>query len=169
MFKILKYVKKYWYSALLAPMLMFLEVYMDMLLPKQMTQMVDIAIPSGNIEMIVKVGLMMLLFAFLGLVGGVLSGVFTNYTGYKFANDLRKDLFKKIMNLSVIDAAELETGSLITRVTNDITQIQHFVSMALRMFIRALSLFVLGIIFTININSIFAIVIAILLPIETKC
>ena len=166
MLKILKYVKKYWYSALLAPMLMFLEVYMDMLLPKQMTQMVDVAIPSGNIEMIVKVGLMMLLFAFLGLVGGVLSGVFTNYTGYKFANDLRKDLFKKIMNLSVIDAAELETGSLITRVTNDITQIQHFVSMALRMFVRALSLFVLGIIFTININSVFAIVIAIALPIE---
>ena len=98
MLKILKYVKKYWYSALLAPMLMFLEVYMDMLLPKQMTEMVDVAIPSGNIEMIISVGLTMLQFAFLGLLGGVLSGVFTNYTGFIFANDLRKDLFKKIMN-----------------------------------------------------------------------
>ena len=166
MLKILKYVKKYWYSALLAPLLMFLEVYMDMLLPNQMTQMVDVAIPSGNIEMIVMVGLKMLLFAFLGLIGGVLSGVFTNYTGYKFANDLRKDLFEKIMNLSVIDAADFETGSLITRVTNDVTQIQNFVSMALRMFIRALSLFILGIIFAVSINSVFAIVIAVALPIE---
>ena len=166
MLKILSYVKKYWWSALLAPTLMFIEVYMDMLLPNQMAQMVDVAIPSGDITMIVMVGLKMLLFAFLGLVGGVLSGVFTNYTGYKFSNDMRKDLFEKIMNLSVIDATEFSTGSLITRVTNDVTQIQHFVSMALRMFVRALSLFILGIIFTIGINSIFGIVIVIALPVE---
>ena len=164
--RILSYVKKYWYSALLAPILMFLEVYMDMLLPKQMAEMVDSAIPSGDVGYIVSVGLMMLLFAFLGLIGGVLSGVFTNYTGYKFANDMRKDVFKKIMNLSVIDATAFSTGSLITRVTNDITQIQNFVSMALRMFVRALSLFVLGIIFTIGINPMFGIVILIALPIE---
>ena len=164
--KILSYVKKYWYSALLAPLLMFVEVYMDMLLPKQMTIMVDTAIPSGNITAIVMVGLKMLLFAFIGLLGGVLSGVFTNYTGYKFANDLRKDLFEKIMNLSVIEATDFSTGSLITRVTNDVTQIQHFVSMALRMFVRALSLFILGIVFTIGINPLFGVVIAIALPIE---
>ena len=166
MSRILSYVKKYWYSALLAPILMFVEVFMDMLLPNQMSVMVDTAIPSGDISMIVIVGLKMLLFAFIGLVGGVLSGVFTNYTGYKFANDLRKDLFSKIMDLSIIEATEFETGSLITRVTNDVTQIQNFVSMALRMFVRALSLFVLGIIFTIGINPIFGIVIAIALPIE---
>ena len=166
MLKILSYVKKYWWSALLAPTLMFLEVFMDMLLPNQMQQMVDFAIPSGNLGNITIIGLKMLLFAFLGLVGGVLSGVFTNYTGYKFANDMRKDLFDKIMDLSVIDATEFSTGSLITRVTNDVTQIQNFVSMALRMFIRALSLFVLGIIFTININPLFGIVIAVALPLE---
>ena len=164
--KILSYVKRYWYSALLAPALMFLEVFMDMLLPSQMAIMVDKAIPSGDINTIVMVGLKMLLFAFIGLIGGVLSGVFTNYTGYKFANDLRKDLFSKIMNLSIIEATDFQTGSLITRVTNDVTQIQNFVSMALRMFVRALSLFVLGIIFTLGINPIFGIVIAIALPIE---
>ena len=113
MSRILSYVKKYWYSALLAPILMFVEVFMDMLLPNQMSVMVDTAIPSGDISMIVIVGLKMLLFAFIGLIGGVLSGVFTNYTGYKFANDLRKDLFSKIMDLSIIEATEFETGSLI--------------------------------------------------------
>lgn len=166
MLKILSYVKKYWWSALLAPTLMILEVFMDMLLPTQMQQMVDYGIPSGDLGYIITIGLKMLIFAFLGLIGGVLSGVFTNYTGYKFANDMRKDLFDKIMNLSVIDATNFSTGSLITRVTNDVTQIQNFVSMALRMFVRALSLFVLGIIFTIRINSIFGIVIAVALPIE---
>ena len=70
------------------------------------------------------------------------------------------------MNLSIIEATDFQTGSLITRVTNDVTQIQNFVSMALRMFVRALSLFVLGIIFTITINPIFGVVIAIALPIE---
>ena len=106
MSRILSYVKKYWYSALLAPLLMFVEVLMDMLLPSQMAVMVDRAIPSGDVTLIVTVGLKMLLFAFIGLIGGVLSGVFTNYTGYKFANDLRKDLFTKIMNLSIIEATE---------------------------------------------------------------
>ena len=164
--KILSYVKKYWWSALLAPTLMFIEVFMDMMLPDQMSFMVDKAIPSGELSLIITTGLKMLLFSFIGLVGGVLSGVFTNYTGYKFANDMRKDLFEKMMNLSVIDAADFETGSLITRVTNDVTQIQNFVSMALRMFIRALSLFVLGIIFTLRINSVFGIVIVCALPVE---
>lgn len=163
---IIKYVKKYWWSALLAPTLMFVEVLMDMLLPSQMQVMVDTAIPSGDIEMITIVGLKMLLFTFIGLIGGVLSGVFTNFTGYKFANDMRKDLFEKIMNLSVIDATDFQTGSLITRVTNDVTQVQNFVSMALRMFVRALSLFILGIVFTLRINLIFGVVITFALPIE---
>ena len=164
--KILSYVKKYWWSALLAPTLMFVEVFMDMMLPSEMTYMVDVAIKNVDINLIILTGLKMLLYSFIGLLGGVLSGVFTNYTGYKFANDMRKDLFKKMMNLSVIDASDFETGSLITRVTNDVTQIQNFVSMALRMFIRALSLFVLGIIFTLNINPQFGIIIVIALPIE---
>ena len=99
--KILSYVKKYWWSALLAPALMFVEVFMDMMLPDQMSYMVDTAIPSGDLGVIIITGLKMLLFAFIGLVGGVLSGVFTNYTGYKFANDMRKDLFEKMMNLSM--------------------------------------------------------------------
>ena len=164
--KILKYVKKYWYTAILAPLLMVVEVFMDMMLPMQMQKLVDIAIPANDINLIVTIGLKMLGIVFLGVVGGVLSGVATNYTGYKFANDLRKDIFEKIMHLSVNDVTEFETGSLITRVTNDVTQIQNFVSMALRMLVRSMGLFVLGIIFTLRINSQFGIIIVIALPIE---
>ena len=164
--KILQYVKKYWYAAILAPLLMVVEVFMDMMLPMQMQQLVDIAIPSNDMNQIIMIGLKMLGIVFLGVVGGVLSGVATNYTGYKFANDLRKDIFEKIMNLSVKDVTEFETGSLITRVTNDVTQIQNFVSMALRMLVRSLGLFVLGIIFTLQINLKFGVIIVVALPIE---
>lgn len=164
--RILGYVKKYWYAAILAPLLMVVEVFMDMLLPMQMQQLVDIAIPSNNMNLIITIGLKMLGIVFLGVIGGVLSGVATNYTGYKFANDLRKDIFSKVMNLSVNDVTEFETGSLITRVTNDVTQIQNFVSMALRMLVRSLGLFVLGIIFTLKINPSFGVIIVIALPLE---
>lgn len=164
--RILGYVKKYWYAAILAPLLMVVEVFMDMLLPMQMQQLVDIAIPSNNMNLIITIGLKMLGIVLLGVIGGVLSGVATNYTGYRFANDLRKDIFSKVMNLSVNDVTEFETGSLITRVTNDVTQIQNFVSMALRMLVRSLGLFILGIIFTLKINPSFGVIIVIALPLE---
>ena len=166
MIRLLKYLKKYWWCAILAPSFMILEVAMDLVLISYMANMVDNAIPSGDLNLILKVGLMMISVVAIGVLGGILSGVFTNITSYNFANDLRKDVFKKIMNLSYDQTDKFKTGSLVTRVTNDITQIQNFVSMALRMLIRALSFFILGIIFTLKINSRFGIVIAIVLPLE---
>ena len=166
MLKLLKYVKKYWYFAILAPTFMFLEVFMDMLLTLFMEKMVDFGVQTGNIDNIIKYGLLMLLFLFIGVACGILSGVFTNLTSFKFSNDLRKDVFKKIMHLSYNQTDKFSTGSLVTRVTNDITQVQNLLSMALRMFIRALSFFILGIVFTLNINIEFGYILLIILPIE---
>lgn len=166
MFKLLKYVKKYWYLALLAPSFMFLEVLMDMLLTQYMEKMVDFGVQTGNLNNIIKYGLLMLLFLFIGVVCGVLSGVFTNLTSFKFSNDLRKDLFKKIMYLSYDQTDKFSTGSLVTRVTNDITQVQNLLSMALRMFVRASSFFILGIVFTLNINIEFGYILLVILPLE---
>ena len=166
MLKLLKYVKKYWYFAILAPTFMFLEVFMDMLLTLFMEKMVDFGVQTGNINNIIKYGLLMLLFLFIGVACGILSGVFTHLTSFKFSNDLRKDVFKKIMHLSYNQTDKFSTGSLVTRVTNDITQVQNLLSMALRMFIRALSFFILGIVFTLNINIEFGYILLIILPIE---
>lgn len=166
MLKLLKYVRKYWYFAILAPTFMFLEVFMDMLLTLFMEKMVDFGVQTGNINNIIKYGLLMLLFLFIGVACGILSGVFTNLTSFKFSNDLRKDVFKKIMHLSYNQTDKFSTGSLVTRVTNDITQVQNLLSMALRMFIRALSFFILGIVFTLNINIEFGYILLIILPIE---
>ncbi len=173
MLKLLKYLKKYWYFALLAPIFMFFEVAMDMLVTNKMGEMIDIVNSFTSdmnqdsfLNMILKTGAVMLAFVLIGVICGILSGVFANLASQKFANDLRKDLFAKIMKLSFQQTDDFSTGSLVTRVTNDITAVQTMIGMAIRMFIRAVSMFILGIVFTISISMKFVIVLAIALPLE---
>ena len=166
MFKLLRYLKKYWWAALLAPIFMIIEVSMDMMLTGQMQQMIDYGIPSKDLDKILSIGFTMIAFVFIGVIGGFLSGVFANIASCNFANDLRQDVFKKIMCLSYDQTDDFSTGSLVTRVTNDITQMQNFVAQMIRMFIRSFGMFILGIVFTLTINSKFAIVLAIALPLE---
>ena len=166
MFKLLRYLKKYWWAAVLAPIFMAIEVCMDMMLTGQMQQMVDYGIPSKDLDKILTIGFTMVAFVFIGVIGGFLSGVFANIASCNFANDLRQDVFKKIMCLSYDQTDDFSTGSLVTRVTNDITQMQNFVAQMIRMFVRSFGMFALGIIFTLTINIKFAIVLAIALPLE---
>ncbi len=166
MIKILKYLKKYWYFALLAPLFMIVEVAMDMFLTSYMQKIVDFGISTNNFNNIIKYGLIMIIILICGVIGGILANVFTNIASFKFGNDLRKAVFDKIMNLSSHQADNFKTGSLVTRVTNDITQIQNMISMCLRGLVRALSFFILGIIFTLSITKKFGIILLIILPIE---
>lgn len=166
MFKLFRYLKKYWWAALLAPVFMIIEVSMDMMLTKQMQVMIDEGIPSGDLNNILSIGLTMIGIVLIGVIGGFLSGVFANIASCNFANDLRQDLFNKIMCLSYDQTDDFSTGSLVTRVTNDITQMQNFIAQMIRMFVRSFGMFILGIIFTISIDSRFAIILLIALPVE---
>lgn len=173
MFKLLKYSKKYWYFALLAPIFMIAEVTMDMLVTNKMGTMIDIVNsygPTSNnnqfLNTIVSNGIIMLALVLIGVVSGILSGVFANLASQKFANDLRKDLFSKIMHLSFQQSDDFSTASLVTRVTNDVTAVQTMIAMAIRMFIRSLSMFILGIVFTLQISKQFMIILAVALPLE---
>lgn len=173
MFKLLKYLKKYWYFALLAPIFMIAEVTMDMLVTNKMGTMIDIVNsygPTSNnnqfLNTIVSNGIIMLALVLIGVVSGILSGVFANLASQKFANDLRKDLFSKIMHLSFQQSDDFSTASLVTRVTNDVTAVQTMIAMAIRMFIRLLSMFILGIVFTLQISKQFMIILAVALPLE---
>ena len=173
MFKLLKYLKKYWYFALLAPIFMIAEVTMDMLVTNKMGTMIDIVNsygPTSNnnqfLNTIVSNGIIMLALVLIGVVSGILSGVFANLASQKIANDLRKDLFSKIMHLSFQQSDDFSTASLVTRVTNDVTAVQTMIAMAIRMFIRSLSMFILGIVFTLQISKQFMIILAVALPLE---
>ena len=166
MLKLLRYLKKYWWAAVLAPIFMIIEVSMDMMLTGQMQQMIDFGIPSKDLDKILSIGFTMIAIVFIGVIGGFLSGVFANIASCNFANDLRQDLFKKIMRLSYDQTDDFSTGSLVTRVTNDVMQMQNFIAQMIRMFIRSFGMFALGIVFTLTIDLRFAIILAIALPLE---
>ena len=163
--RIFKYLKKYWFFAILAPLFMVGEVFMDLLQPELMAKIVDYGLPKGDLDFVIITGLKMLGFVLLGGLAGILSGVFTNLAAFNYANDMRQDVFKHIVNLSYEQKDNFTTGSLVTRVTNDITQVTNIVSMSMRMLIRTLMQFVMGIVFLLRINKEFTPILLIILPI----
>ena len=166
----LKYVKKYWYFALLAPLFMIGEVISDLLQPQFMSKIIDDGVLGlnnngiGDLDIVINTGLVMILIVFIGALCGVLSGVFSQLCGQKFAHDLRRDCFKRIMNLSLEQTYEFSTGSLITRITNDITQIQNLLSMMIRGFIRTMALFIGGIFCMFALDISFGLILGCALP-----
>ena len=162
--KIFKYLKRYWYFALLAPIFMIGEVLMDLLQPFLMADIVDIGLANQDLEFIIETGIKMLLLVLAGGGFGILCGVFTNLAAFNYANDMRKDVFKHIVNLSFEQTDNFTTGSLVTRVTNDITQVTNIIAMSMRMMIRTLMQFAMGIYFLLRISKEFLPVLFIALP-----
>jgi ATP-binding cassette subfamily B protein len=165
--RIFKYLKKYWFFAILAPLFMVGEVWMDLLQPQKMADIVNIGldIENPNLEFIIVTGLQMLGLVLIGGVMGILSGVFTNLAAFKYSNDMRKDVFSHIANLSFEQTNDFTTGSLVTRVANDVMQVTNIVSMSMRMMIRTLMQFVMGIYFLLKLNKEFMPVLFVALPI----
>ena len=163
--RIFKFLKKYWFFAILAPLFMVGEVSMDLVQPKLMSRIVDEGVLGSSMEVIFSVGIIMLLTAVSGGLAGILSGVFTNLASQNFGNDLRKSVYKRIMSLSFEQTDRFTTGSLITRLTNDITAAQDFVSTILRTFVRSGMLFGGGIFMMLTLNISFGVVIACALPV----
>lgn len=166
MAKVLGYLKKYWYLALLSPLFMILEVSMDLLQPDLMSRIVDDGVLGRNMDVVFSVGLKMLVTLLIGCFGGIMSGVFGTMASQKFSRDLRKDAFRRVMNMSFQQTDKFTCGSLVTRLTNDITACQDFVAMALRMAIRASMQFIGGIFMVLNINVTFGLVLLFTLPIQ---
>ena len=138
---------------------------MDMYQPQLMSKIVDQGLASDTIDLVVNTGLLMLGLVAVGGVCGVLSGVFANKCAFSYGNDLRKDVFNHIESLSFEQVDDFSTGSLVTRVTNDITQVSNVVAMSIRMIIRTLMQFVMGSIFLLLIDIRFGYILLITLPV----
>lgn len=160
----LKYVKKYWIFCLLAPLFMVGEVAMDLIQPDMMADIVDNCVLKSDIHLIISMGVKMILTVLLGGFSGVLCGVFANIAAQGFGNDLRKDLFSRIMNLSFQQTDKFSTGSLVTRLTNDVTQVQNMVMMMVRSLVRNGVMFLGGIFMLYQQSPKFALVAACGLP-----
>lgn len=169
--KVLKYLKPYWLFALLCPLAMILEVSMDLLQPTLMSDIVDNGIlgdaaADENLRYVLITGLKMLVFSLIGCFGGIASAAFGTAAAQKMGNDLRKDAFAKVMHMSFQQTDRFTTGSLVTRLTNDIMAIQEFVAMSLRMFVRTGMQFIGGIAVILTLNVNFGIVLVISLPVQ---
>ena len=163
--RIFKYLKKYWFFAILAPLFMVGEVLMDLVQPLLMAEIVDVHLINEDFTMIVLTGLKMLGLVLIGGVFGILSGVFTNLAAFKYSNDMRKDVFDHIVRLSFEQTDKFTTGSLVTRVTNDITQVTNIVAMSMRMLVRTFMQFAGGIVALLTINPKFSSILLYILPV----
>ncbi len=159
-----KYLKKYWFCCLIAPLFMIGEIAMDLIQPDIMAKIVDNGVLGGDMELIVTLGIRMILLVIFGGFCGVMCGVFATFAAQRFGNDVRKDLFTKIMSLSFEQTDHITTGSLVTRLTNDVTQVQNMVMMAIRGFIRCIAMFIGGIYMLYMQSSTFSLVAACGLP-----
>ncbi|WP_438447275.1 ABC transporter ATP-binding protein [Gorillibacterium sp. sgz5001074] len=165
MWKLAKYLKPYWVAALLAPLLMILEVYMDLLQPKLMAVIVDEGVLGGDFSRMREAGLLMLGTSLLGLLGGVGCAVYANIAALKFGSDVRDTLFRKVQSFSFRNLEQLDPGSLIVRLTNDVTQVQQFVQMMLRVMVRAPFLAVGSLIMAFAIHVKLALILVVVTPI----
>ncbi|GIP53869.1 ABC transporter ATP-binding protein [Paenibacillus vini] len=164
MWKLKRFMKPYWLWCLLAPLLMVVEVIMDLMQPALMASIVNQGLLTNNLEHIKSTGLMMLGVALVGLIGGVGCTVFSSIASQSFGNDLRITLFEHIQTFSNRNLDRLKTGSLITRLTNDVGQLQTFVQMILRTLVRSPLLLVGSLVMAIRISPSLTLILSVSVP-----
>ncbi|MGN1406354.1 MAG: ABC transporter ATP-binding protein, partial [Erysipelotrichaceae bacterium] len=136
-----KYIKPFLPYVILAGLFMFIEVSVDLIQPSIMLKIVDegiLGLNNGNLELIFRYGLQMIIIVIIGGLSGSLNNIFVHLSGQNIGNEIRKDSFRKIMSFSFSDVDLYSSGALVTRVTNDITQVQNFVSQFVRGMIRTM-------------------------------
>ena len=162
--KLLSYLKPYWKAALLAPILMLIEVICDLSQPTLLARIVDNGVAKSNLPYILNTGVLMLGIALIGMAGGMGCSVASSIASQNFGASLRSAVFKKIQLLSPLNIDRFKTSSLVTRLTNDITQLQTVVLMSLRIMVRAPLLFIGGIIMAVSLNARLALILTVSIP-----
>jgi len=159
------YLKPYWKMALLAPLLMMIEVFTELMQPKLMASIVDYGITNGDIGYIVKTSLIMIGISLVGVTGGISSMIFSSKTSHNFGADLKIDLFRKVQSFTFDALDKFRTASLVTRLTNDVVQVQNVVLFMLRMLVRAPLLCIGGIVMAFTLNLRMSLILMIAIPI----
>ncbi len=170
-----KYIRRYLHFAILAAAFMVGEVLMDLLQPSIMRRIVDDGVLGvstggvGSLPLIWSLGLRMILLVLFGGLCGSLNNAFVHMTGQNIGNEMRKDCFRNIMTFSFPQMDRFGTGSLVTRVTNDITQVQTYISTFVRGMIRTSMLMFGSIFFMFRLNPRFGLVVLCAFPVIVGC
>ena len=160
-----KYIKPYLPAFIIGPLMMIVEVIGEVILPKLMANIINVGVANGSVGYITGTGALMILVALLMMAGGVGGAYFGAKAAVSFAADLRKDAFDKVQTFSFANLDQFSTGSLVTRLTNDITQVQNLINMALRMMLRAPGMLIGALIMAFVMNAELAVIVLIVIPI----
>ncbi len=166
-----KYVIPYRSAFILGPIFMIVEVLGEVILPKLMSMIInygcgqDVQTAAKGPGYIIGIGVIMIVTALLMMLGGVLGAYFAVKASVNFAGDLRKDIFAKVQQFSFANIEKFSTGSLVTRLTNDITNMQNVICMGLRMLLRSPGMLIGGLIMAFLMNAILALVFCIVIPV----
>lgn len=161
----LKYIKPYWYAFILGPILMITEVVGEVILPAYMAKIINIGAANRDVPYIVGTGITMIIIAFVMMAGGIGGAWFASKASISFGADLRNDCFKKVQKFSFTNIDTFSIGSLVTRLTNDITQVQNLIMMALRMMLRAPGMLIGAIIMAFSMNAGLARIFLVIMPV----
>ena len=159
-----KYMTPYLSAFIIGPLLMLTEVFGEIMLPKLMSLIINNGVAERDIHYIITVGAIMVLTTSVMAVGGIGGAYFSAKASICFTSDLREDLFAKVQQFSFKNIDTYSTGSLVTRLTNDIQQIQNVVMMGLRLMLRAPGMFVGALIMAFIMNARLAVVILVVIP-----
>lgn len=160
-----KYAKPYLSAFIIGPCLMLTEVFGEIMLPKLMSMIINNGVASRDSGYIIRIGLCMVLVALVMAVSGIGGAYFSAKASISFTSDLRKDLFAKVQQFSFKNIDEFSTGSLVTRLTNDVQQVQQVMMMGLRLALRAPGMLVGALIMAFVMNRSLALIILVVIPV----
>ena len=161
------YILPYKSAFILGPLMMVTEVLGEILLPKFMSMIINHGVAQKDGGYILKMGLVMAITSFLMAAGGILGAYFAAKASISFTSDLRRDLFARVQQFSFKNIDTFSTGSLVTRLTNDIQQVQNLIMMGLRMMLRAPGMFLGALVMAFWMNADLAAVILVVIPLLT--
>ena len=159
-----KYITPYLSAFVIGPLMMLTEVAGEVMLPKFMSMIINNGVASRNVAYIGKMGALMVLTVLFMAVGGILGAYFSAKASISFTSDMRNDLFQKVQQFSFENIDGYSTGSLVTRLTNDVQQVQTVLMMGLRMALRAPGMFLGALIMAFMMNRQLAVIILIVIP-----
>ena len=163
--KVLKSLREYKKYAILTPICVLIEVILEVTIPFLMSRLIDDGIANSNMDIVYKIGIILVLCAFISLIFGIISGIMSSKAGNGFARNLRRDLYLKVQEFSFHNIDNFSTSSLITRLTTDVSNIQFAFQMIIRIAARAPLMLIVSIIFAMKINPNVAIIYLIVGPI----